>query len=109
MAYMKKETENRLLDLLTEATQVTQTLTDRALELEAANVFLRGVLSEMTAKMNAVTKKFPRYMIDDDCTVWFSVEDATKGDYIASFATLELAQEWVENHQEWLDSESGMD
>lgn len=70
MAYMKKETENRLLDLLTEATQVTQTLTDRVLELEAANVFLRGVLSEMT---------------------------------------LELAQEWVKNHQEWFDSEPGFD
>ena len=54
---------------------------------------------------------FPRYRIDDEIadSLWFGVEDTTEGGYIASFGTLELAQEWLENHQEWLDSEPGTD
>lgn len=106
MAYMKKETENRLLDLLTEATQVTKTLTDRVLELEATNAFLTGVLREMTTEMNVVTKKFPRYMIDPESgEFWCRVMDLTNLDIgsVAAFAVSEHAQEWVENHQEWLD------
>ncbi len=114
MAYMKKEMENRLLDLLTEATQVTKTLIDRVVELEATNEQLRNHNMVLTSALNVAvgaTKKFPRYTIDEDFAdgEWHSVEDTTEGGYIATFSTMELAQEWVENHQEWLDSEPGCD
>jgi hypothetical protein len=55
---------------------------------------------------------FPRYTIDDDCTDygWRVVVDASQGGiHAAMFYTMEHAQEWVENHQEWLDSEPGVD
>jgi hypothetical protein len=114
MAYMKKETENRLLDLLTEATQVTKTLTDRVVELEATNEQLRNHNMVLTSALNVAVgavEKFPRYGIDEAPfdREWYVIEDTTEGGYIASFSTLELAQEWVENHQEWLDFEPGVD
>lgn len=114
MAYMKKAEAERLLDLLVKA---HETVTDMHSELESLsreNMDLRHHNLMLQAALNVAvgaTEKFPRYRIDDeiDDSLWFGVEDTTEGGYIASFATLEHAQEWLENHQEWLDSEPGTD